>query len=55
MTLAGETPTGSSFGASVGIPWMGFIERLAIAIGFQWIIVLSIILMRKDNLITAGK
>lgn len=53
ITIAGAVLSGGFFAASVGTPIMGITERMAILIGFQWTFLLSILIIKKDNLVAS--
>ncbi len=48
-TIIGAIITGGWFTASFGTPIMGFTERMAIFVGFQWVFILSILVIRSEN------
>ena len=48
-TILGAILAAGWFAASVGGPMMGITERVAILVGFQWIILLSILVIKSDR------
>jgi hypothetical protein len=48
-TIAGSILSGVWFAISVGSPMMGIAERVAIFIGFQWTLILSILIINSDK------
>jgi hypothetical protein len=48
-TIAGAIVAGGWFAANYGSPLMGITERVAMLVGFQWIIILSLLVIRKGE------
>lgn len=53
VTIAGAILSGGWFAASYGTPIMGITERVAILTGFQWTILLSILILKYDKQLTS--
>ena len=47
-TMGGAVLSGAWFVINVGTPLMGFTERVAILVGFQWTVVQSILVIKSD-------